>query len=276
MNIINKDIKENGLAKLLKKQHYSDILFKIEDQLIESIKSIMSYNNIMIRDLIKLNENEKIIILPKAVTIVGFEILEKYYSGGNITINDDNENDLFITCITLCEYELLNNCIEYMRFHLNVPLLCDYLKFYNSNLFSSKLYSIWNDVQKYILDNPATFFGSKELVEVDGIDINVFFAIISIPGLIFPSNIFIENVINDFFVNKIDNEKYSINYFILDGDEIAEELDKCVDFLSFENSQYTLLNLSFIKENGLLDIIIRNYKNILINEVCLSGIYYLL
>lgn len=101
-----------------------DVKFQVDDQIIYGVKSILSYNNCIIKQLIQKNgDSDDAIVLDPCITIQGFHNLLIYYGLQNPIITKDNLVDTIITSLYFDEEQLFNSCKQFFISNIDDNLL---------------------------------------------------------------------------------------------------------------------------------------------------------
>lgn len=220
----------NSLCRLLIKNGFSDMTVKVENEYIKTIKCLLCGRNKVLMNLINDKMFNGCLELYDKCTKESFFILESYYSGGKIEINNRNCIDIMKICIYYNEINLLKDCEKYVLNHINEEMIIKI--FYNKEILSCiKLKLLKKYAINYLIKN-----GYKLLKEdiIMNLPFDVFKSVIE-KMKIFEgdesillqnfikyykqyNNIYIKNDINNFLM-KIDYNKILLND--LDDDEIA-------------------------------------------------------
>lgn len=112
-----------SLCRLFVNNGFGDMKIKIENQEIITMKCFLCCFNSVFNSLIKDNKFNGCLELFEDCSINSYYLLEKYYSGGLIEINNNNCIELLKICVYYNEKTLLKECENYIIKHFNSDIM---------------------------------------------------------------------------------------------------------------------------------------------------------
>lgn len=168
------------LIRLLVNNGYSDIIIKIENEEIPSIKCLLCYQNQIFKQLIEDGLFDGTLELFEGCTKNGFLALESFYSGGKVEINESNCIDILKICFCYNERILLKECEKFIIRHKNIKLFntiskeiimkCNYLSELDGLLIDyMTIEKYLNKIDKEFSDVLLKYYMKNNLIYIDSI-----------------------------------------------------------------------------------------------------------
>lgn len=169
------------------KNGFGDLRVIIGNEEIRTFKFLLYVCNETLRKLLENPLFEEPLMLSENCSKTSFFLLEKYYEGIEIDVNEKNCVDLLSLCVYYNEESLLSNVVDYITNHLNEEIIINLLnkkeilnneklkelkdKF--DDFIKNKNYKLMNeDLLKYIdVDNMKYLFSNGRMFNGNEIDL---------------------------------------------------------------------------------------------------------
>lgn len=138
-----------------------DLIVKVDGQEYETIKSIFCGSNSTLLSLVNDDKFNGKLELYDGCNENGFKCLEKYYGYRIVDINQSNVIDILSICMYYDEYNLLKECVRYIKQHINDEMITLLLS-KKEILKSDYLKDIHNSTNEYIKKNSYKILNKKK------------------------------------------------------------------------------------------------------------------
>lgn len=173
----------------------SDIVVQIGAEQFPSVKVILCLND-KIRKEIESPEFKSIFVFPEHITVPGFEALENYLSGSDVTISTGSAVDILNICVEYEQLDLMNEVIKFLANNIDDKMMLKLFNILPTLPIIGNTADLKCATDKYIQENSSRFLNSQVL---KGLSIKAVEYLLKVPYLILPNETYLLDLLLEYY-----------------------------------------------------------------------------